>query len=55
MKKFLRIIAGIFQEISDQRAYRTHLEWHGLEHSPAEWRRFCDERWARQSRRGRCC
>jgi len=55
MRTFLRILAGILQELSDQRAYRTYLQWHGLAHSPAEWRRFSDERWARQARRGRCC
>jgi hypothetical protein len=55
MRTFLSILAGIFQELSDQRAYLTYLQWHGLAHSPAEWRRFCDERWAAQARRGRCC
>jgi hypothetical protein len=59
MRAFLRdvahILSGIFQELSDQRAYRTYLEWHGLAHSPAEWRRFSDQRWAAQARRGRCC
>jgi hypothetical protein len=47
--------AGIFQERSYQRSYRTYLEWHCLAHSPAEWRRFSDARWAAQARRGRCC
>jgi hypothetical protein len=55
MKYFLQILRGILDELSDQRAYRSHLAWHGLKHSGTEWRRFCDERWAAKSRRGRCC
>ena len=55
MRELWRIITGILQEISGQSAYQRHLKWHGLEHSPAEWRRFCDQQWAKEARRGRCC
>ena len=51
----LRILWGILQEVSGQSAYRRHLEWHGVPHSANAWRRFCDERWAQEARRGRCC
>lgn len=49
------ILKGILDEIADQSAYRRHLAHHGLAHSAAEWRKFSDERWEQQSRRGRCC
>lgn len=55
LRQLAAIIRGIFEEISDQSAYRRHLDWHGLGHSPQEWRKFCDARWEAQSRRGRCC
>ena len=55
MKKLLAILAGILAELTDQRAYRTYLAWHGVEHSADQWRRFCDQRWAAKARRGRCC
>ena len=55
MTRVWRIVWGILQEISGQSAYRRHLEWHGITHSRAAWREFCDERWAREARRGRCC
>ncbi len=49
------ILKGILDEITDQNAYRRHLDAHGVEHSATEWRRFCDERWKAKERRGRCC
>ena len=55
LRKLAAILSGILQEISDQSAYRRHLEWHGAEHSAAEWRRFSDQRYAKMARRGRCC
>ena len=59
MRQFLRelkqILAGILDEITDQRAYRSHLAAHGVQHSGAEWRSFCDEHWKAKGRRGRCC
>lgn len=53
--EFVRIVAGVVAELSDQNAYRRHLEAHGAVHSPEEWRRFQDERCAAQSRRPKCC
>ena len=55
MRKFLAILADILAELTDQRAYRSYLARHGVEHSGEEWRRFSDERWAAKARRGRCC
>lgn len=48
-------LSGIIDEISDQNAYRRHLEAHGAVHSPEQWRRFQDEHAAANSRRARCC
>jgi len=59
MRRFLRelkhILVGILDEITDQSAYRRHLASHGIEHSGAEWRNFCDEHWKAKGQRGRCC
>lgn len=55
LRKLRAILSGIVDEITDQSAYRRHLAWHGVEHSSAEWRRFCDQHWAAKARRGRCC
>jgi hypothetical protein len=53
LRRFLRIVSEIVAELSDQNAYRRHLAAHGTSHSPAEWRRFQDERG--KSPRARCC
>jgi len=59
MRGFLRelkqILVGILDEITDQNAYRRYLAAHGAQHSGAEWRRFCDERWKTKAGRARCC
>jgi len=49
------VVSGIIAELSDQNAYRRHLEAHGTVHSPVEWRRFQDEHSAAHSRQGKCC
>ena len=55
LRALTRIIAGLVAELSDQNAYKRHLEAHGAAHSPDEWRRFQDEHFAAKSRRARCC
>lgn len=45
----------ILRELSDERAYRRHLEHHGRAASPEEWRRFWDERMRAKYARARCC
>jgi hypothetical protein len=55
MKRFLEILRGILDELTDQTAYRRHLSAHGTTHSPAEWRKFTDEQWKARSTRARCC
>ncbi len=55
IRRFFAILKGIIFELSDQNAYDRHLKAHGVAHSPVEWRKFQDELWAAQARRGRCC
>jgi hypothetical protein len=55
MKRFLEILRGILDELTDQSAYRRHLAAHGATHSAKEWRKFSDERWQARSTRARCC
>jgi hypothetical protein len=55
MRKFLQILRGILDELTDQTAYRRHLAAHGATHSAKEWRRFSDERYQAKSTRARCC
>jgi len=55
MRRFLQLVLELLKEIGDENAYARHLAAHGLQHSGAEWRRFCDERWLASSRRARCC
>jgi hypothetical protein len=55
LKTVAQIVSGVVAELSDQNAYRRHLEAHGTVHSPDEWRRFQDEHAAANSRRARCC
>ena len=55
LKSFASVIVGLLRELSDESAYRRHLESHGRSHSPAEWRRFCEERLSAKYRRTKCC
>ena len=55
MRRLWWIVREILRELSGERAYQRHLTQHGATHSPDEWRRFCDEHWAKDSRRARCC
>lgn len=55
MRVVLRTLWAILREISDESAYQRHLQAHGRIHSPEEWRRFSDERFARKYARAKCC
>jgi uncharacterized short protein YbdD (DUF466 family) len=55
MKALWRILVGIARELSDESAYQRHLRVHGVEHSPAEWRRFFEERSSAKYTRPKCC
>ena len=51
----IRFLLALLRELSDEAAYHRHLEAHGREASPEEWRRFLDERLAAKYSRAKCC
>jgi hypothetical protein len=55
VRSVLAVLWGILQELSDESAYRRHLEWHGRSHSAEEWRRFSEERLRARYVRPKCC
>jgi predicted secreted acid phosphatase len=55
MRALFRGILALLREIGDENAYARHLIAHGSAHSPEEWRRFCDDRFARKYQRAKCC
>lgn len=46
---------ALLRELADENAYARHLRAHGREHSPEEWRRFCEERLRSKYMRAKCC
>jgi hypothetical protein len=55
MRRLWRTLWGILREIADEAPYQRHLESSKQCHSPAEWRRFADERMKRKYSRPKCC
>jgi hypothetical protein len=55
LRKAAAIAREILRELADERAYRRHLEIHGREASPEEWRRFWDERTRARYAQAKCC
>jgi hypothetical protein len=55
VREFGRLLLGLMRELSDESAYRRHLEAHGRTHSAEEWRRFSEERLEAKFRRPKCC
>jgi len=53
--RFFRLILRLFRELADENAYARHLAAHGRAHSPAEWRRFSEDRLAAKFARAKCC
>ena len=49
------LLLGLLRELSDENAYARHLQAHGAEHSPAEWRRFQEHRLQGKYARAKCC
>jgi len=45
----------LLREISDENAYRRHLEARGRPHSGDEWRHFCEHRLRAKYARAKCC
>ena len=55
VRRFGGLVLALLRELADENAYRRHLEAHGRAHSPAEWRRFSEERLRAKYARARCC
>jgi hypothetical protein len=55
MRRVLRLVVEMLRELADENPYRRHLEAHGVDASPQEWRRFSDERMRRKYARAKCC
>jgi hypothetical protein len=55
VKRFAAGLLGLLREIGDENAYARHLVVHGVAHSPAEWRKFSDERFRAKYQRAKCC
>jgi len=55
MRALIQGLLQLLREIADQNAYQRHLSAHNLIHSPAEWRRFSDERFRAKYQRAKCC
>jgi hypothetical protein len=55
LKRFARLVMALLRELGDENAYRRHLAAHGRAPSPAEWRRFSDQRLHARFIRPKCC
>ncbi len=55
LRAFGGLILALLRELSDESAYHRHLAAHGRPHSPAEWRRFSDQRLRAKYFRPKCC
>ena len=55
MKRLARLLLSLLRELADENAYQRHLASHGVSHSPAEWRRFSEERLRAKYARAKCC
>ena len=55
LRKLLRLVVALARELSDENAYARYLSAIGHVHSPAEWRRFSEDRHGRKYRNAKCC
>ena len=55
LRYFARFVAALLRELADERAYQRCLASCGRTESPAEWRRFADERYKARFARPKCC
>jgi hypothetical protein len=55
MRRIGSFILALLRELSDESAYRRHLEARGRSHSAEEWRRFSEERLRAKYQRAKCC
>jgi len=55
LASILRLVAGLLKELSDENAYRRHLEAHGLQDTGDAWRQFSSEHFRAKFVRPKCC
>ena len=55
LRRFGAFMLALLRELADETAYQRHLAAKGREHSPAEWRKFSDERLRAKYFRPKCC
>lgn len=55
LRKIFDLVRGLARELSDENAYRRHLQVTGHVHSAAEWRAFSDRRHRRKYQNAKCC
>jgi hypothetical protein len=55
LRRFGHLLSEFLRELSDENAYRRHLQMHGRAHSGEEWRRFSEERMRDKYARAKCC
>jgi hypothetical protein len=55
LRRLGQLVAELLRELSDENAYRRHLEAHGYVHSGTEWRRFSEKRMQEKYARAKCC
>ena len=53
--KLLHLLRDLLLELSDQRAYRTHLAAKNVPPSGPEWRSFIDARHRKKYQNPKCC
>jgi len=55
MSRLGRLLLELLRELADENAYKRHLAAQGRTHSPAEWRRFSEQRLQAKYQRTKCC
>jgi hypothetical protein len=55
LRRVASLVLGLLRELSDESAYRRHLEARGVAHSPEQWRRFQNLRLGAKYVRPKCC
>lgn len=55
LRRFGSFVLALLRELSDENAYHRYLAVERREHSPEEWRKFCDGRLRAKYFRPKCC
>lgn len=55
VRRFCSLVLGLLRELSDETAYKRHLQDTGRVHSAAEWRAFSDCRHRTKYQNAKCC